>query len=376
MVPAIAVALVVVGSAMALVFDRLWQDAAAVELRTAGEAAALAAAAELASDDTLRKDADPEAICQTARTAAAEIARQNLVGGQPVKVWDAADGDVEIGQLVTNNTGEQVFVRTAENPDRVLVHVEQGRGPSNPVGLLVRDLTGAGRLLRTTVEAKIERTIAGVRPWDGVNTPVVPLAISGMSPTGWNAAIDGGTGTDALGFSRESSSVTAGPDSITEMTALSAPQQASTREQLVATLHAVDFGTGLAGDELARECRDGLSLDDLRKHGGELRIDGKPLRLPSTPKLPGECSAALKDLIGQTRICLVYDSMVPGSGPDQWTVTCGRLVAIRILAVQQLPDGLVAVQVQPAVVSTRTAIVVDDDDSLWNPFVCKVSLGN
>ena len=86
---AIALALLVVGGAMALVFDRLWQDAAFLELRSAGEAAALAAANRLAGDESLRKEPDWESLCQEARTAAADVAAKNLVGGLPVKMWDS-----------------------------------------------------------------------------------------------------------------------------------------------------------------------------------------------------------------------------------------------------------------------------------------------
>src|SRR5687767_4202910 len=112
MVPAIAMALLAVGGAMALVFDRLWQDAAFLELRSAGEAAALAAANRLAVDDTLRKDADWTAICQAARTAASDFAARNSVGGRPVRLEANEEGDVELGREIDDSSGGKVFVRT------------------------------------------------------------------------------------------------------------------------------------------------------------------------------------------------------------------------------------------------------------------------
>jgi hypothetical protein len=376
MVPALAIALLVVGGAMAMVFDRLWQDAAFLELRAAGEAAALAAANRLADDDTLRKDADWAAICQSARTAASDIASKNTVGGQSVKLWDDEDGQVELGRIVEDRTGEPVFVRTSDHPDCVAVHIEQGRGASNPVGLLVRDLTGAGRLLRTTVEAKADHSIAGVRPFEGANVPMLPIAISAISPTGWTAA-ETGAGPDTSGVPRGSKTVVPGPDGISEMTVWSAPLQATPREQMLATVHVFDIGNGLSGEDLAEQCREGWSIDDLRKHKGELRVDGRPLTFRSTPKIPGEVSTALAGLIGQTRMCLVYDAVLPGTSPDQWNVVCHRLVAVRILGVQQLPGNAVVLLMQPAVVVTRTAIVSEfGDDLLMNPYVCKVHLTN
>jgi len=374
MVPAIAMALLVVGSAMALVFDRLWQDAAFIELRSAGEAAALAAANRLAGDESLRKEPDWETLCQEARTAAADVAAKNLVGGLPVKMWDGEDGDVELGRMVPDSSGAKVFVRTSENPDCVIAHVEQGRGTSNPLGLLVRDLTGAGRLLRTTVQATANHRILGLRPYEGANTPLLPIALAATGPTGWDASI--AAGPDLSSVPRGTSTVVPAPDGVSEMTALSAPSQATQREQLLATLHVFDIGLGLSGERLAEQCENGMSVNDLRRHGGELWMDGKPITFKSTPKIPGAVPAALAGLVGQTRMCLVYDAVLPGSSGDQWNIVCRRLVAIRILGVQPVADGMVVLHVQPAVVITRTAIVAEDDEAEWNPFVCKVSLTN
>ena len=373
MVPAIAMALLVVGSAMALVFDRLWQDAAFLELRSSGEAAALAAANRLAGDDTLATNADWETISQFARTAASEIAAKNFVGGNPVKLWDDEEGDVEIGREVENRSGEKVFVKTSDRPDCVAVTVEQGRGTSNPVGLLARDLSGAGRLLRTTVIAKVDHNVAGLRPYAGVNAPMLPIAIAAIGPTGWDASV--AAGVDIIGVVRGAATPTPGSDGIPEVTALSAPNSADEKEQLLATLHVFDIGNGLGGQALAEQCRNGWSVDDLRKHNSELWLDGPSLTLKSTPKIPSEVATELQGLVGQARMCLVYDGVTPGTSPDVWSLSCRRLVAVRILGVRQVGDGMVALQLQPAVVATRTAIVADDE-GLWNPYVCKIELKN
>jgi hypothetical protein len=37
---------------------------------------------------------------------------------------------------------------------------------------------------------------------------------------------------------------------------------------------------------------------------------------------------------------------------------------------------MVMLNVRPAVVVTRTAIIAEDADELWNPYVCKVELTN
>jgi hypothetical protein len=373
MVPALAIALFAVGGAMAFAFDRLWQEAAAVELRTAGEAAALAAAAELASDDTLRTDADWNSIRETARDAAADIAKQNLVGGLPVTIKTAEDGDVTFGQTVDKANGEQVFVETADNCRVVHLHARQGRGSKNPFGLLVRDLTGAGRQMQLTIEATAENRIASLRPYEGVNVPALPIAIS-VGPTAW-AQAENHLGPDAMGLSEDDKSITETPDGISEMTAQSSPQQADQKQQVIATLHVVDMNNGLSQSGLAAQCRDGWSSGDFAKWDGELPLDQGATKLTSSPKIPPAIAGELAQLVGQTRLCWVYTTATPTANSDRWQLTCPRLVGIRILSVQALPDGMIALQLQPATVVTRTAVPSDDsDDDLANPYLFKVFL--
>jgi hypothetical protein len=379
MVPALAMALFVVGGAMAFVFDRLWQDAAEIELRTAGEAAALAAAGQLASDDTIRDDADWKLICETGRISAAEIAGRNSVGGVTVSLDSDPNGDVRFGKLVDNAIGERVFVETTSQPNVVYVRARQGRGSSNPVGLLVRDLSGAGRLLQVIVGATAENHIAGVRPYAGVNVPAIPIAIyagnAATAAAGWNGLIEGRGGPDAWRVADDGRSLEQGADRIHEMTAISAPDQADEKEQLLATVHVIDVGTGLSEEGLRRQCREGWSQDDLADHYGELRCDGGPLTFTSKPKISSEIRVELSKLIGQTRLCWLFDSALPTTNRDRCQLSCGRLVAIRILGVQAVADGMLSLELQPAVIATRTALVSETgDERLMNPYVYKVFL--
>jgi len=379
MVPALAFALVVVGSAIALTFDRLWQDAAAVELRTAGEAAALAAACQLASDDTLKKDADWAGICQSARDVAVEIADQNFVGGVPVRLDVAKDGDVRLGQMIPNSIGEDVFVETEDHPRTVVVRAWQGRGSRNPVGLLVRDLTGAGRLMEFLMVATAENRIEALRPYEGVNVPALPIAIcaGNVAMPGWSALIEKQLGPDTCGWNAELKEVEQTADGLPEMTAFSVPQQADQKQQLLATLHLIDIGAGLSDHVLAEQCRNGWSQDDLAKWDGELPCDGRSRAFTSKPKIPAVVRSELSQLIGEVRICWLFETALPTANSDQCQLSCARLVAVRILDVQSLPDGMFGLQVQPAVITTRTAVVSrSGDDSLANPYVYKVYLSH
>jgi hypothetical protein len=376
MVPALAIALVVVGGAMALTFDRLWQGAAAVEIRNAGQAAALAAASRLASDDTLRNDADWPSIGQSARTEAAAIAGQNLVGGIPMQLDDSRDGDIRLGRIIENSIGERVFVETMEQPRTVQVRAWQGRGSRNPVGLLVRDLTGAGRTLSMLVEATADNRISGLRPYAGVNIPALPIAIAagGTATPGWNVLIEGPQGIDTLGVNPDQT-VRPGPDGIREMTAFSAPYEADEKQQLLATLHVIDIGAGLSADVLIEQCRAGWSSDDLDDTAGEIRLGGRPHMYTSMPKIPSRVRSELQRHIGEARLCWAFDAALPTSNPARCQVLCSRLIAVRLLEVQSLPDGMLLVHLQPAVVATRTAVVSETgDEGLANPYVYKVFL--
>jgi len=111
--PFVVFALLVAMCCLALVLDRLWLDSTVVELTRGAEAAALTAAQGLASDDRLRTDVDARARIQTARTAAAEIAVQNLVAGDPLVLDTSPQGDIRFGRLSEQSeTGQTVYLET------------------------------------------------------------------------------------------------------------------------------------------------------------------------------------------------------------------------------------------------------------------------
>ena len=114
--PALALALIAVLAGAALVIDRLHLDTAKSELRIAAEAAALAAARALANDDRVRPDFDSAALQMKSRFAAARIAAQNFVAGEPVTLSTDPANDVRFGNLKNDPaTGEPIFVETNDH---------------------------------------------------------------------------------------------------------------------------------------------------------------------------------------------------------------------------------------------------------------------
>ena len=104
----VAVAMIVVMSGMALILDRLWLDAADLELTAAAESAALAAGRELANDDLLRLAPNHAERLQAARDAAAWVASENRVAGHPVELNAEPQGDVRLGRLILDEHEKQV----------------------------------------------------------------------------------------------------------------------------------------------------------------------------------------------------------------------------------------------------------------------------
>lgn len=364
MVPAIAFAILIVGMALALVVDRLWLDAARVELTAATEAAALAAANRMADDELLRPTADLSVLLDNARQKAAEVAASNYVAGSPLELDTNEDGDIRFGRIVTDkDTGRGRFLEIDYRPTSVVVFGGRTQKFGNPIALFFRQLTGQGSGdLLASAEATIDNRIAGVRPYEGANTPAVPLALLDRHPDPrrtdtWTLQIDGHLGTDSYGYNELTKEVTTGPDGIPEFLVYGAKQNAKEDDVEKANCHLIDIGTGLNPGELSRQFSKGWTAEDLAAFDGEFRTDGPPEVLDSNAILTESNLADLEDAIGQARICVLYELPRSQGGPGQAKLTTTRLVAVRILTVRQASGKAVEILVQPAVVTTRTAVL-------------------
>ncbi len=360
--PAVAVALIVAMCGLALIVDRLWLDAADLELTTAAESAALAAARELAGDDLLRPKADPADRFQAAREAAAWVAGQNLVAGDPVAINSEAQGDVRLGRLVLDEHTQQVrFEESDERPTTVVVTAQRTRRANNPVGLFVAGLTGVpfGDVV-SRVEATIDNRIVGVRPLDGAPVPALPLAIWWKDPTQqrrdtWEQQIEGRRGMDTFGHDAVTGAVYRGADGIPEIV-LRSPSRGGDADG--ANLLVLDIGTGLKDKDVARQFASGWSAEDLADRDGELRVSpNNAERFPASPTLTHQDREALDKLIGEPRICLLYSDARSDNRSSLLQATCVRLIAIRVLAVQDGSNGSCELVAQPCVFATRTALL-------------------
>ena len=381
--PAVAAALLAVGAALALVLDRLWIDAAALELRAAAEAAALAGAARLAGDERLRGDVDVPAWHQSVRDRAADVAAQNRVAGSPVQISRDPGVDILIGQMVRDAGGNLVFLETSD-ANAVAVLAQRTRSRSNPLALLLQGVSGQESAnVAEMAEASIDNRVVGVRPIDGAAVPMFPLAILETDPLGirtdtWAVQIEQRAGADVWTFDEDTIAVRPGPDGIPEIVLRSARSGADAQEQLQANVRCVDIGNRLGERAVTLQTLNGITNLDLAPWGGALRFDQGQVALDSTSAIGGGPQTALRQLIGQPRIWLLYAST--GEASADAVVTATRLVAGRVMAVASGSEGEAEIVLQPCVLTTRTAELVDSNatpdeaERFANPYIYKLHL--
>lgn len=361
LIPAIAVALLVVMACVALALDRLWLDAAAVELTTVAEAAALAAVGRLASDDLLRDDADPEQRFESARKVAARVGVRNRVAGAPVVLNTSPHGDVRIGRVVVReSTGHTVFMETSHRPTTVVVTAKRTRRRHNPVALLFRDVAGqsAGDVA-ARAEASIDPHVIGFRPFDGAPAPALPLAILARDLTGrrkdtWQVQIEQRGGQDRFAFDSKTGEVSRGSDGLPEIVLRSKRPDGDARKSNV---QLVNLGNGLRDGELARQVQTGLTEKDLDQVGGELVLTEEPLVLSTLGTIEWATMGALDQTIGRHKICLLYEGYETDGRSGIGRAKCVGLVAGRIMSVREPRYRECEVVVQPSVIATRTAVI-------------------
>lgn len=374
--PAIAVALFVCGACMALVLNEYWLSNALEETRSAAEAAALAGAQQLVTDDNLKPDFDSEHHADHVRFVIESLIRETPVFGPHVATVDIRLGKTEYDP----ETGHTDSIETDEDPTSVLVTVHRDRRSGNPVGMIAPAFTGQpGADVAVTANASVCNVIDGVRPVSIGTVPAWPIAILEKSPDdsvpAWALMIEAREGADQYGWDATNHQVVEGPDGLPELT-LSLPGKDG-----VGNMVLVDIGAGLADDVLMRQFQSGWSRDDLAERDGQFSMQNAPFPMNASTTFSNEIESELEKQIGKPRIALLYSTIVPpGRGRSQrngLNVEVTRMVGLRLMAVDHTPGGIKLV-VQPAVISTRTAVV--DEDALYrgatqgNRYIYKLGL--
>jgi hypothetical protein len=249
-------------------------------------------------------------------------------------------------------------VETDRDPSEVWIQAQRTRFRGNPVALFMRELTRKPYGdVAVNVSVRLNNHIVGVRPFDDVAAPVLPLGIWKLDPSGkrkdtWQTAIEDRQGRDQYGYDEDRREVTSEADGIPELSLITAKRNAPASD---ANVQLLDLGNDLDPALVEQQILTGVTHEQLEKHNGEIRLDGGKT-FSSLPQLDSRERTALEEHLGSQRIALLYDQATPVGKNGYHETTCVALVAIRVLAVNDLPDGRCQVIVQPTVMTSRMAI--------------------
>lgn len=366
-VPIIVMSLLVVMLLLALVLDRIWLDAAQIELQTTAEMSALAAATELVSDELL-KPVDPDHRFAHARQQAARLAQLNLVAGRGVQLDVSQKGDIRFGRrIVDEETGRSVFVETDNGPTHVLVRAHRTRQRNNPVAMVLSSLDGTAHAdMVEQAEARIDNLIYAFRPQPNLPIPLLPLAIRARklreantsdSTGNWADDIEGERVQDKLGYDRPTREVLRQPDGIPEMELVTLKRHGKRTTPNVALL---EFAGSFSNGELSRQIHFGLSSDDLVECDGQLNIHQHTPWIGCSLRIGRSVVHELQSIIGEPRLVVLYEEVEIKGRMGHGRLRCAGVAAVRILKAAAQADGSVCLTVQPTVMTTRTAVLADE----------------
>lgn len=380
LVPLFGVAILVVGAGLALVLDRIWIDAAQVELRVAAEAAALAAGREYVQDEMAFRDSfKPELSddeknesknrrLDDSRTKAALIAGQNLVAGQPIILDTRPEGEVRFGQSTwSESNSAPIFLETENDPRSVIVHAERSRHHGNPIALFFKELTGQPTAdAAERAEATWDNRIVALRPQPGTTIPMFPIAIYNNDPTEkrydtWAHQIELKNGADNYSFDASTGKVLNQPDGIPEIELRTKDLNDDDSEFNVQLL---DFGNDFTRKEIKRQIKSGITVSDLKPFDHELRWEDETIRVDGQPVITGDIRELFEAAIGKQKICFLYETATEVGNAGFHSVLCLKPVCGRIMAVEN-PEGEITTLIfQPTVMISRTAVTVKDP--IWS----------
>ncbi|QDT90735.1 hypothetical protein [Gimesia algae] len=359
--PLAAIVLLVVMTGIALIVNRLWLDAASLEVTTCVETAALAAGHELVSDELLKEKPDFNVLMERAESTANQALKLNTVAGHRIGINLTKGDNLLFGKLVPNEeTGLRKFLETDHEPESIQIKTHNSSRLANPVADFMADLTRTN-LGRTgaQIEATLDNHVIGVRPFENVPVPAYPLAILKNDPTGkhtetWELQINQKRGKDKYRFDPETKTVSRGSDGIPEIILTGKPRRGEITD---ANLQLLDFGSDLKSEPIVRQILSGLTRNDLKHFHGELLFNGTPLPVHCSPDIEYAEQDAFQDMVGQCRICFLYEQVTASSQKYDGTADCTNLVAGRIMAVQRADNQTTEIILQPAVITTRTVIL-------------------
>lgn len=359
--PLAAIVMLIAMASIALIVNRLWLDAASLEVTTCIETAALAAGQELASDELLKEEPDYQILMDRAEKKANGALVLNTIAGQRMGIELTKDNNLFFGKSVpVADTGSNKFLQTKNQPTSVQIKTHHSNQLNNPVAEFMSDITATDLgSTNAQIEASVDNRVIGLRPFDNISVPAFPLAILKNDPTGkhtetWEIQIDQKKGKDEYQFHPDTHTVTRGSDGIPEIRLTGKPRRGDITD---ANMQILDFDSRLDSEAVVRQILSGLSEEDLKDYHGELLFDSEPIQIKCSPNIENDEQDAFQKMIGQCRICFLYDQVEPTTRSFNGIADCTDMIAGRVMSVNRLDNQTCEIILQPGVLTSRAAIL-------------------
>ncbi|NBO92735.1 MAG: hypothetical protein EBV06_10570 [Planctomycetia bacterium] len=361
-------------AALALAVNAGWLGTGRVELQSAADAAALAAASNLINDEWLRLGSpDADSVLTAARNASIEYAGRNRALGRVVV---QTTDDVYIGAYDANG----VIVPVDDSPtldeaDVTSVLATRYRSRGEGVPILLGPLVLIPEVdLQAVAQARLDRDVIGFRALDNQSIPMVPLGIlsdpTAFNVLSWEYLIVNRNGTDSFSFSP--GGFVTGSDGIQEID-ISLP---------LSPTGVVTDGNGTllqlgAGNPYAQVTA-GVSAGDLLETNKRLLLDPATNLLPVTASVGPAPSSTNYNTLVENLNTLRLAGSVRIFPLVQNNSHINAFVAARIVQITENTGGPLVVRLQPAMMAAPLAITDsarrDSAHLLPSPYLAKVRL--
>jgi Flp pilus assembly protein TadG len=353
---------------IALSVDLAAMSVAKGQIETTADAAALAGARCLFTDNHLVAGASMSAEIAAAQSGATSVAAGNrILGGAPVVLPNAsnlASGDIVVGYF--NSAATPAFTTSVSTSlyNAVQVRIARDSTHGGVVPALFGGLMGSHgtSLSATSIALAQNYQVGGFSTGTALNANILPIA---LDQTTYNAMIAGnpnhsttsGMPTDQYAYNASTGAVTSGSDGLYE-SKLYPVSNGSPGNWGTVKIGVSNNGTSTLGAQI----RYGITPDQLSAWAAtfsgqkiQFSTSTNPPSLPlgGNPGISAGIKSDLDAIIGQTRLIPIY-SAVTGNG-NNTSYTIVKFAGVRLLA-SNFQGNPKYVIVQPALVNDATAV--------------------
>jgi hypothetical protein len=353
--PIVGVLLVILLGSLAFAYDLGRVAVVRGQLQNAADAAAMAGASALGTDNLILSNPIQGTDITTARTRAQTFAQANgydLNGGSSV-VLDPVN-DVTVG-LLTNPGDLTLSLATSGtkpfNTVQVRARVDASHGGNLAflfapvVGNKFTDVLATGT---ATVQLYAVNTVQALPNLRG---PFLPIT---MSLSDWKQMVNNQTGQDNFQFNPTTGLVTPGPDGLQEQQLYPGSSVSSSNNGLI------QFGTSSHSNAVLRdEILNGPTYDQMiaqwPPNGSPPWNASNQFTIGADPGWRATNFDALATAAGQARLIPINDGTSPGNGANG-SYTIVAFAAVRVVYSQKGGNGSGYALVQPAVIVDPTVL--------------------